>query len=124
MPETEKPTLLMVDDDQPNLTIFRAMYMRQYNVITALSGEEGLEKLKENSDIKICFSDLRMPVMDGLEFVQKAREDYPEVAYVIFSGSDLNDDMEQNIENGIIDGYVRKPFKSEILNETINRFLQ
>ena len=115
--------MLIVDDDQPNLTIFRALYMRKFNILTATSGPEGLEQLKENDDVRICFSDLKMPRMDGLEFVNLAREDYPNISYVILSGSDLGVTLENALDEGVIDGYIHKPFDAKDLDDMIDKFL-
>ena len=123
MEQSSKPTLLIVDDDQPNLTIFRALYMRKFNILTATSGPEGLEQLKENDDVRICFSDLKMPRMDGLEFVNLAREDYPNISYVILSGSDLGVTLENALDEGVIDGYIHKPFDAKDLDDMIDKFL-
>jgi two-component system response regulator (stage 0 sporulation protein F) len=72
--EKKDITILYVDDEQVNLRIFEINFRKRYNVITAVSGEQGLEKLEENGDIIVVVSDMKMPGMNGIEFIKKARE--------------------------------------------------
>ncbi len=68
-------TILYVDDEQTNLVLFEYSFKDLYNVITANSGEEGLLKLKDyKDDIIVVISDMRMPKMNGIEFIIEARK--------------------------------------------------
>src|SRR5678815_1118745 len=70
--EIKKETynILYVDDEENNLNAFRAALRRDYNVFTALSGEEGMEILSKN-DIHVVITDQRMPDMTGVQFLQR-----------------------------------------------------
>jgi CheY-like chemotaxis protein len=79
-----KPTLLTVDDD-PNVlkaieTDLRARYGEKYRVLRANSGDAGLEILRElrvrNDAVALLLADQRMPQMDGIGFLNEAREVY------------------------------------------------
>lgn len=66
--------ILYVDDEQLNLQLFATVFKKKFNVITAESGLEGLEKLDKNKDICIVISDMRMPEMNGIEFINTAKK--------------------------------------------------
>ena len=64
-----------------------------------------------------------MPRMNGLEFIGIARKKYPHMAFVMVSGSDLNNDIEDAIEKGLIEDYIHKPFEASAIEETIQKLL-
>ena len=63
-------TILYVDDEVHNLISFNATFRRDYKILTAQNGEEGLQVLNEN-EVHLVLSDQRMPEMTGVEFLQK-----------------------------------------------------
>ena len=73
----EKIKILYVDDEQINLKLFIIGMRKNYDVITAENGLIGLEILAKNEDTKIVVSDMRMPKMNGLEFIKEAKRKYP-----------------------------------------------
>ena len=67
-------TILYVDDEDVNLFLFEKTFESYYTVITAKSGDEGLKKIEEHQkDIAVVISDMRMPGMNGIEFIEIAR---------------------------------------------------
>ncbi len=123
MADSEKSSLLYVDDDEPNLFIFRALFMRRFNVLTASSPQEGLEILEANPDVKIVFSDLKMPKMDGMEFISAAREKHPGMSYVLVTGSDMSNELDDAMEKGLIDDCIHKPFEATAVEGIIEKFI-
>ena len=118
----DNPAILYVDDDRPNLSIFRVLF-RRMNIITTTSAIEGLELLISNENIKIVLSDLRMPEMDGLEFIETARQSHPDLIYAIVSGSDLGDRIKIALDNGVISEHIRKPFDMDAVNQSMQNLL-
>ncbi len=111
MPEGKKIKILYVDDEESNLFIFKVNFERKYPVITAISGEEGLEKLSDHPDeIIVVISDMRMPSMNGVEFIRKARETHDNIFYYILTGYDFNEDIEEALKAGEIQKFFKKPF--------------
>lgn len=87
--EPQDFTVLYVDDEPHNLTTFRAAFRRQFQIETALGGQQGLEVLA-TKPIHLVISDQRMPEMTGVQFLEKVAARYPEVIRVILTGfSDL-----------------------------------
>jgi two-component system, response regulator, stage 0 sporulation protein F len=120
----EKPSVLYVDDESINLLLFRRIYKEEYNIITASSGFEGLEILNSERDIRVVISDMKMPGMNGLEFVRTARKGFPDIAYFIFTGFDCTPEITEAIEDKSIVKYFCKPLNSKEINKSINDSLK
>jgi len=67
----EKIKILYVDDEEPNLYLFKYNFSKYFEVFTANRGSEALEVLNEQHDIKVVISDMKMPLMSGIEFIKK-----------------------------------------------------
>ena len=113
-------TLLYVDDEPINLTVFELNFRKKYNVITAPSGEKGLLELEKNDDIIIVISDMKMPGMNGIEFIKKAKNSFPNISYFILTGFDITDEISKAIEEKLIQKYFRKPFNVNEIDSTIS----
>lgn len=107
---TTKQKLLYVDDEILNLYLFREYFRNEFEVIVAQSGQEAIEELAENQDVKFVISDMRMPKMNGLEFITKALEIRPNITYCILTGYDLTPDIEKAIGEKKVARYFSKPF--------------
>ena len=113
-------TLLYVDDEEMNLFLFEKSFETEYNVITAISGEAGLEKLHEKSDeIIVVISDMRMPGMSGIEFIRKARETHNKIAYFILTGFEYSDEIDGALKAGEIHKFFTKPFDVDEIRNAV-----
>jgi two-component system response regulator (stage 0 sporulation protein F) len=111
MAESRDITILYVDDEQINIIVFEGIFRKKYKVITAISPFEGLDKLKyHKDDIIVVISDMKMPGMNGIEFIRKAREQFDNIAYFILSGFDFNDEIMEALDKKLIYKFLRKPF--------------
>ncbi len=118
----KKYTILFVDDEENNLIAFKNAFFRQYYIITALSGLQALDILRERS-VQLIITDQRMPQMSGLDFLRSARDIQPEAVQVIITGySDLSVIMEAFNELGIFH-YALKPWNNQELNIIIENAL-
>ena len=116
--------ILYVDDEELNLQLLKINLRKDYNVLTANSATDGLRILESNSEIVIVISDMRMPVMNGLEFIKLAKEKYPNIFYYILTGYDLTDEIQEAIESKLIKKYFRKPFNINDIKNTIEQALK
>jgi response regulator RpfG family c-di-GMP phosphodiesterase len=115
-------TILYVDDEDINLFLFERSFSSLYKVITANSGEEGLKKLEESSqDIIMVISDMRMPVMDGLEFVRKAKEKFRNIAYYVLTAFTFSEEIDKAMAEKLIDNFFTKPFDIELIKAEVAR---
>ena len=86
----------------------------------ASNGKEALDMMKELKP-HIVFSDMTMPVMDGIDFIKIAHRKYPDVQIIILSGYDKFDYVRQALLNGAVD-YVLKPtLNPEILTKLLTK---
>ena len=118
------PTILYVDDEIINLKLFKITYESDFNTITAESGFEGLEILKGRDIISLVISDMKMPLMNGLEFIKKLKENKPHIPCLILSGYKKTMEISKAIEDEIIVEYFMKPFDKTELKGTINNLIK
>lgn len=116
-------TILYVDDEPINLMLFSQLFGRKYNVITGESGYAGLHLIETNPSIDVVISDMKMPGMNGLEFIQKAKELNSKIHYYILTGYDITPEIDVALKNGLIDRYFQKPFNFEEIESAITKKL-
>ena len=113
-------TVLYVDDEKDNLFVFKANFNRKFEVITTLSPEDALKELDlHHEEIIVVISDMRMPAMNGVEFIKKARARYKNIFYYILTGYGHNDEIEKAISDNIIESYFTKPFDALEIEKVI-----
>jgi len=78
--------ILFVDDDESVLSAFMRQLRRRYHIHVANSAEEALEKLLSTGPYAVVVSDLRMPGMDGIEFLSEVRKRSPETVRIMLTG--------------------------------------
>ena len=114
-----QPRVLLVDDEMPNLSTFRRVYRKHYNITLAQSGAAGLELLASNV-FDVILSDFSMPVMSGAEFVVHARH-VQSVAIVMVTGY-MNHPAVVDLEtSGAIFATVSKPWDRQMISDVIAR---
>lgn len=83
--------ILYLDDEENNLSSFRAAFRREYDIYTANTSEEAFSVLKKVKP-HIIFSDQRMPVTTGVEFFNAVRQIFPDPVRILITGyTDIND---------------------------------
>jgi DNA-binding NtrC family response regulator len=109
-----KQKVLVIDDDAVVGRSFdRVLSEKGYEVNTALSGEEGLEKL-DTSTYDVVFTDIKMPGMDGLQVAERIRERCPWTPVVVITGYGSEENEAKAKVLGT-KGFVRKPLTPEII---------
>jgi YesN/AraC family two-component response regulator len=120
---SKKISVLYVDDEPINLKLFELNFVNTFNITTASSGFEGLEILKKNPDIPVVISDMRMPKMDGLEFIAKAKKEFPNTIFYILTGYDINEQIADALNDRLINKYFRKPLNYKEIETAINELM-
>ncbi len=113
--------VLVVDDSALIHQMYKMVLMRyRCQIINALNGQEGLDKLEKNPDVSMMLVDINMPLMNGLEFIQKVKAlgKYDNVPIVIVSTEGKEEDTQRGIALGA-SGYVKKPFQPSDLHNLI-----
>lgn len=119
----EKPKLLYVDDERPNLVAFRALLRDTYDVLIAESAEQAIELL-QNNDIPLVVSDQRMPGMTGTELLEKVASDFPDCARMILTGYADIEAVITAINCGQIYYYFKKPWNEAEVRLTLSNALE
>lgn len=114
-----KPKVLYVDDEPINLMLFEVNFKDKYDVITAIDGYKGLEVLAENTDALVIISDMKMPGMNGIEFITKAKAKYPDKKFYILTGFEITKEIKDALDSGLIIEYFSKPFQVERMHRII-----
>jgi DNA-binding NtrC family response regulator len=110
--------ILYVDDEQINLLLFEANLKGKFEIITAESGNDALEVIANNKNIDVVISDMKMPFMNGVEFIKKAKSELPKAGYYILTGYGMTDEIKDALDKGLILKKFDKPFEiCEIINE-------
>jgi len=121
---SDKLKIMYVDDEELNLQLFELNFNRKYEVITAESGISALNLLEEHLDTIIVISDMKMPIMTGIEFIQKARVKYPNIIYYILTGYDITNKIQEALDAKLILKYFRKPFDINEIDNAIRTALK
>lgn len=123
-----KHKLLVVDDEDDVEQLVRQKFRRQireeeYEFIFAQNGVEALLKLREHPDTDMVFSDINMPVMDGLTLLEKINELNPLLKTVIISAYSDMENIRLAMNLGAFD-FICKPFDFEDFEHTLQRTLK
>lgn len=99
---TKQPKILIVEDDVDlNSAYNMILSSAGYVVRSAHNGAEALAEIDKNGDPRIMFLDLRMPVMDGIEFLEKYKAPtHKETTIIVFSNYDAQKEVDQAYELG------------------------
>lgn len=106
---SERPTVLFVDDERPVLnSLERHLVRESYRQLFTTSPREGLEILAREP-VQVVVADMRMPEMEGLDFLKEVRARHPEVIRIVLSGTSEFHRVVGAINSGEIFRYVTKP---------------
>ncbi len=120
----DKHTILIVDDEKMILEITaEALADDRYTILTAQSGMEGLSILKKNH-IHLIICDQKMPGQSGLEFLEKVRQEYPDILTIMQTGYGDIDTAVKAINDVGIYKFILKPCNMEDLRITVRRALE
>ena len=123
MTSINAPTVLIVDDDSYILDMLRdQLAYFDYNIITACSGKEALQKAEEFKQIDILLTDIMMPYMNGIELAKKFKKLFPETKIFFMSGYTF---PSLNIHELPKESYsfFEKPFSIDKLNSEFLKIL-
>lgn len=110
---------ILVVDDHENIRKVLVQMLSAMNFLTksAPNGAEAYKLLKDDF-FDLIISDINMPVMDGLELLEKIKNDRIETPVIFITASDKDETLKQAYKLGL-DGFIEKPFNLEKLAEII-----
>ncbi|MGE9311517.1 hybrid sensor histidine kinase/response regulator [Niabella sp. CJ426] len=110
--------VLYVDDEENNLSSFKANFRRLYEIYTASSGAGALDILSQ-TEVHVVISDQRMPEMTGVELFKRVKKLYPEPIRILLTGYTDIEALAEAINEGDIYRYITKPWNEIELNNGI-----
>lgn len=118
-------TILYIEDDQITQHKLKNILGRYFNkIILASNGEDAFEKIKAEPKIDLIISDINMPKMDGLEFLEELRKFDSKIPFIFVTARDEPDKMLKAIQLDI-DNYILKPINLEnlltIIDKVVNK---
>ncbi len=123
-PRSKKYNVLCVDDEKNVLrALERSLRKEHYNVFTASSGKAGLEILK-GLKVQLIVADFRMPEMNGVDFLKKAKNKQPDAIRMLLSGYASIDMVVKAVNQAEIFKILSKPWSEVQLRQEINLALQ
>ena len=123
MASSEKKTILFVDDEENILRSLRRLFHREgYTILLAQGGHKGLDILSQHA-VDLVVSDVRMPEMDGVEFLRQVRQLYPDTACMILSGYAEKNAIAHIFTETTIQEMVSKPWNDDELKQTVRHIL-
>ncbi len=115
--------VLYVDDEPENLRIFELAFRRDFTILTARSGEEGLALIHERP-VSLVLSDHRMPGMTGVEFLTRVRDLDPKIVRVLVTAYGDAQTLQAAINDGSIYRFLPKPWTPDEVHLTLRRGIE
>ncbi len=116
-----RPRILVVDDEESLRHMLRLILERAgYAVVTAAQGREALAILEGDPEIWVALCDLRMPELDGLGFLEQARQRFPGLLVIMMSAYGSTDTAIEAVKRGAYD-FVSKPFRPDEIVITLRK---
>jgi len=111
--------VLFVDDEPAFLTGYKLMLPENFEADTAVGGEQGLAAIRDEGPYAVVVSDMRMPGMNGVQFLAQVRQAAPSTVRIMLTGySDISAAMDA-VNEGNIFRFLAKPCEQEILAKAI-----
>lgn len=116
----ETTRILFVDDEPHILRAIKRLFMDEaYEILTALSGTEGLRVLESADPVPVVVSDYRMPGMNGVSFLSEVRRRWPDTVRIVLSGYADTAAVVAAVDEGRISRFVPKPWDDHELKAAV-----
>jgi FixJ family two-component response regulator len=116
--------ILFVDDEAPVLDGYRRILHEHFAISTARSGEDGLAEIQANGPYAVVISDMRMPGMNGSDFLAQVRQRTPASVRMLLTGHADLDAAIDAVNRGNIFRFLTKPCEKPALIEAIRSGLE
>lgn len=115
--------ILLVDDEQNVLDGYRRTLRKNFKIQTALSGREGLETLDQEGPFAVVVSDMKMPEMDGVQFLSSVKRQHPDAVRIMLTGNADQETAIGAINDGDVFRFLNKPCPAEEMGSVLNAAL-
>ena len=114
-----KEKILCVDDERHILEAYQRSLRKEFHIETALGGAEGLAAVESRGPYAVVVSDMRMPGMDGVQFLAQLKERAPNTVRVMLTGNADQQTAMEAVNEGNIFRFLNKPCAPETLAKTL-----
>jgi response regulator RpfG family c-di-GMP phosphodiesterase len=121
---SELQKILCVDDEPNILNGLQRQLRKHFDVHTAESGKDGLNIIKNDGPFSVVVSDMRMPEMDGAEFLTQVKYISPTTTRLLLTGQSDAESAKKAINEGEIFRFLSKPCPPEVLVDTIENAVE
>lgn len=111
--------ILFVDDEPHVLDAMERQLRKQFEISTAQGPLQGLNAINKDGPFAVVVSDLRMPVMDGIQFLAKTKEICADSVRVVLSGQGDFATVIEAVNEGSIFRFLTKPCGTDLLTKTL-----
>lgn len=111
--------ILFVDDEPHVLDALERQLRKQFEVSTAAGPVQGLQAIEKDGPFAVVVSDLRMPVMDGIQFLAKTKQASPDSIRIVLSGQGDFATVIDAVNEGSIFRFLTKPCATDQLAKTL-----
>src|SRR5919197_4567633 len=122
---SRKKSILVLDDESDIVNLVRdSLHLDGFKkVCTFTDPIAALEQFKTNSkDYDIVISDIRMPAMNGYQFVKHVKERNPKVKVILMTAFEIDNKEFHNVLSDIkVDAFLQKPFSIQQLNDVVEK---
>ena len=119
----DKYSILIVDDEETILRMFKNQFRKDFEITTCNSAEEAIEVLKQRQ-FTVIISDQKMPGMKGIDFLVEVKNTYPDSIRMLLTGYADAKVARDAINKGQVSNYIDKPWEKEKFKELISRAIE
>lgn len=123
MPD-QREKILLVDDDPNVLSGYRRHLGRRFTLLTALGGQEALGLLGDDPEVAVVIADMRMPGMNGVQFLTECARRHPDTVRMMLTGNADQETAVQAVNRGHVFRFLSKPAAIEDVIEAVEAGLK
>ncbi len=118
-------TILIVDDDEMIIELLETILVESgnYTILKALNGREALDVINQTEEIDLVLTDLKMPVMGGMELLAEIRRIRPDIPVVILTGYGRREHVIEALRLGA-SNFLLKPQEVEMVYAVVNKIIR
>lgn len=123
MASTDKPTILLIDDDPVFRRLMSVMFNQEgFKIVTADNAQEGLTLVEEN-DFNVAVVDYRLPDLTGIDFFERVHRTHPNMIRILLTAYTTETVLLEAINRGHVFRYLLKPVYTDLLLSSVEQAL-
>ncbi len=121
MAESDRPRILVVDDEEAILETLTFTFENDFDVLTASEAARAMELLDARAPVAVVLTDQRMPGTTGVEFLAEVYRRHPTTVRIVLTGFADTDAIIEAINSGHVYAYITKPWEQEEIRQVVKR---